>query len=82
MSEISSNEKNEDLERIDRHVFQLSEHYDTVHIFVTRNDGDKDQTRCANRGSGNWCARFGQISEWVIYENERIRQAARPNQES
>lgn len=75
---LSSNERDEDLARLDKHVNQLAEHYDSVQIFVTRMDGANDQTMTANRGAGNWCARFGQISEWVIYEQERIRVAAHP----
>lgn len=75
--DISSNEREEIVALIDKHVNALSEHFDAVHIFVTRNEGDKDQTRCANRGSGNWHARYGQIREWLIYEDQRIRECAK-----
>lgn len=60
-----------------RHVNELSEHFDNVHIFVSTHHGDKDRTRVINQGSGSWFARYGQIREWVIYEEENIRDFAR-----
>jgi hypothetical protein len=70
-----------DVDLIDRHVNQLAEHFDTVQIFVTRSEGDRDQTRCINRGAGNYCARAGQIAEWLVYENEKTRIACREREE-
>lgn len=81
MSGISQNDPDELREMVDRHVNALSEHFDTVQIYVTRQEGEKDQTRGINRGAGNWFARFGQVREWVVYEEERMRECARPNRE-
>lgn len=82
MSEISSNERDEDRDRVKKMVEQLGEHFDTVQIFATRHvPGDDNGTICVNRGSGNWCARYGQITEWVKYEDERIRACARKAEE-
>jgi hypothetical protein len=80
--EIESNQRKEDMDRIDRVVHQLSEHYCTVHVFVSRHEGDKDQTRSVNRGSGSWFSRYGQIREWLVYEDERIRECARQKPEA
>jgi hypothetical protein len=78
MSDVSSNSRDEDLQRVQRHVDQLGEHFDTVQIFCTRHmPAELDGTVCVNRGAGNWQARFGQVNEWVIYETERIRECAR-----
>jgi len=79
--EISSNESDDLVKMLDRHCNELAEHFECVHIFVNRNEGDIDKTRSVNRGAGNWHARYGQIREWLIYEDERIRQCARPTEE-
>lgn len=80
MNDISSNQSNEDMELVKKHVAQLGEFFDTVQIFTSRHmPGDDAGTVTVNRGSGNWCARYGQITEWVKYEDERIRSHARPH---
>lgn len=79
---ISSNEHEGYVKMLDAHCAKLGEHFDTVHIFVTRHEGDRDQTRMVNRGSGTWFSRFGQIREWLIYEEERIRESARKTERS
>ncbi len=73
----SSNEHSELVKMIDKHVNELAEHFDGVHIFVNRNEGHADQSRGINRGAGNWFARYGQIREWVVYEEQRIRECAK-----
>lgn len=79
--EISSNEQEDLVAMLDKHVNALQEHFEHVHIFVGRNESDKDATRSVNRGGGNWYARFGQISEWLVYEKERIRVCARDSED-
>lgn len=77
--EYTKEEREQDVKLLDDCCAKLSEHYDTVQIFFTRNEGSRlDGTVTCNRGSGNWCARYGQIREWLVYEDERIREAARP----
>lgn len=76
--DISSNQQADDLTLIQKHVDQLGEHFDTVQVFCTRHmPAELDGTAIANRGTGNWHARFGQVREWVIYEEEWIREYAR-----
>lgn len=66
-----------DVELIDGYIDQLGEHFDTVQIFVTRHmPAELDGTITVNRGAGNWCARYGQVREWLIYEEEKIRAVA------
>lgn len=75
---ISSNNREADVEMVRKHVEQLGEHFDAVHIFCSRHmPAELDGTICVNQGLGHWHARFGQICEWVIYEEERCRVAAR-----
>ena len=49
------------------HVNQLMEHFDTVHIFVTKfqREGNPDATTNGHWGRGNWFARYGQIIRWL-----------------
>lgn len=67
----AQDEEDEDLKRLQQHCDQLSEHFDTVQIFVTRYDS-KEGTINAQWGSGNWFARKGQVDKWATKENERI----------
>jgi len=54
----------------------LGEFYDTVQIFVTKQQDDGD-TLGNSGGVGNWFARYGQIQEWLILQEERQRHHAR-----
>jgi hypothetical protein len=42
----------------------LMRHFDSVQIFVTRQEPCKN-TLAFSIGSGNWYARFGQVQEWL-----------------
>ena len=60
-----------EIQRVQDAVTALSEHFDTVQIFVTIHrttpEGDlKEGTTSINRGYGNWYARHGQINEWMV----------------
>lgn len=67
----------EDRALIRKHVDELAEHWESVHIFVSQHEGSNDRSRGVNIGAGNWFARFGQIKEWTVYEEERIKMEAR-----
>jgi hypothetical protein len=53
-------------------VSQLMEHFDTVQIFATKVELEKDpdSTLNATWGRGNWFARYGQIQTWVNRKKE------------
>jgi hypothetical protein len=53
------------LRKVDAAVAELSEHCDTVQIFVTLHQGNEAGTCHITRGAGNWFARFGQILGWA-----------------
>ena len=59
---------------LEQHVNQLAEHFDSVQIFVTRSDPQQDGTVNANRGTGNWFTRYGQVRSWLVKADERSRQ--------
>lgn len=78
----------EDLSLLKRHISQLMEHFDSVEIFVTRQEPDslsaehpRGITSATHSGDGNWYARFGQINEWLIQERERIADHFRRDQD-
>jgi hypothetical protein len=57
---------------------ELSEVFDTVHIFCqTHQGGDDGGTLRFSTGEGNWFARYGQIRHWLITEEESTRCHAR-----
>jgi hypothetical protein len=77
---------NEDQSKIDmdllrKHAALLSEHFDSVQIFVTRFEDSDIGTVNAHFGSGNWFTRFGQVHNWLIKETERSRAELRQNEE-
>jgi hypothetical protein len=59
------------------HVARLAEHFDTCQVFVTRHASDEAGTHTFQLGGGNWCARFGQVREWVVKEEARFALDAR-----
>lgn len=68
-----------DLERIEKVAQVLGEHFDTVQIFATRHEpGAKDAgTYRFSAGCGNWYARYGQVREWMLMQDEMAREKAR-----
>jgi hypothetical protein len=58
---------------------QLTEHFDSVRIFVTLTDQDKSGqfTRSCTTGYGNYWASLGYIEHWVNKKKEEARIEAR-----
>jgi len=50
---------------------RLSEHFDSVAIFTTKQNGS--DTQRIHRFSGNWFANFGQIRSWVVAAEKEAR---------
>lgn len=65
-------EEDKDLKIIKNHVAMLSEHFDTVQIFVTNYDGETKETMNGNYGIGNYFARLGQIITWLETQENQI----------
>jgi len=63
-----------ELDRLKSAAESLGEYFDTVHIFTTRHEsGEKNGTLHLNLGVGNWFARYGQVREWVLVQEESAR---------
>lgn len=58
-----------------KHLDFLSEHFDTVQIFITHHNPTREEygTMNISVGTGNWLARYGQIKDWI----NRIDEAGR-----
>jgi hypothetical protein len=67
----------EAFELLRKHVAQLSEHFESVHVFVSVHDGDHKGTFALDYGSGNFYARYGQVKEWIEKNDERTRNIVR-----
>lgn len=52
-----------ELDIVKKHSAQLSEHFESVQIFVTKQR--KEGTESLRWGDGNWFARYGQIVTWI-----------------
>jgi hypothetical protein len=74
-SEDSAQQKELDLAEVKRHARALMEHFDNIQIFVNRHDpkgDDEGGTLNIQWGLGNWFARYGQIREWLVIEENRM----------
>jgi hypothetical protein len=71
--------RDRDIEVLRRHAAQLMEHFETVQIFVTRDK--KKLTQAMNYGDGNFYARLAQAREFVVRQDEYVRQEARGEQD-
>lgn len=56
---------------------RLSEHFENVQIFASNFEQGGEFTSTYQTGTGNWCARHGQVREWMVIQNERMRCRAR-----
>jgi hypothetical protein len=79
--ELSPEERDDVIAILEKHVNALQEHFDQVQIFVSKNEPEREATMTAHRGGGNWYARYGQVKEWAIRQDEIFRIGAR-NSES
>jgi hypothetical protein len=67
-----SNQSNSDW--VEDAVTQLRKKFDCVQIFVSKQCktiGKEDSTFTYSKGTGNWFARYGQVSLWLQFEQEK-----------
>lgn len=60
-------------------INELSEHFDAIRIFVAHRSS-AENTACYTTGRGNFHAQVGQVREWIIRQDEYVREAARAEQ--
>lgn len=66
---------------VEKSVKNLMEHFDTVQVFCSAHRGDSEKTFSTTRCRGSWFTRFGQVKEWVLFEEEKVRACARQSAE-
>ena len=72
---------NPDYLKVKAAVDAISEHFDTVQIFVNRHESSLlDGTMNINYGVGNWFSRYGQVREWCIKQDEYVRERIRKDE--
>lgn len=75
--EEAKRQQDADIAMVQWHVDKLCEHFGSIHIFATRHEsGQLDGTISVNLGAGDWYARYGKVKEWVIIEEQRMREQA------
>ena len=79
---MSESSENAEMKLVDNHVNQLLEHFDTVQIFASRHaPTTHDGTVRMHSGAGNWFARYGQVRDWIVMQEERMRIVVRKEAE-
>lgn len=75
MSEhVTPPDKPDEIEqRIDRILRELEEFCDSVRIFATYRSDKPNVTVELSKGAGSMAAQRGQVTAWIIRENEKIR---------
>ncbi len=58
-------------------VKTLREHFDSVQIFCSRYEFAEEGTTHIARGEGNWFARYGQVRDWLVTEDEQTKEKIR-----
>lgn len=64
---LDDEQRDKKLELIKNQVAVLMGSFDSVQIFCTKFEGGED-TSHYTFGNGNWFSRYGQVREWVLYE--------------
>ncbi len=66
---------------LQKHVDQLMEQFDSVVLFTTRHEqAQSEGTVNLWCGAGNWFARYGQVREWLVRQEEQARINIRTSQ--
>lgn len=64
---------------IDKRVAEIMEVCESVQVSATFKDTDNNVTVCYHTGAGNFYARLGSVQEFLIKQDEYIREHARNN---
>lgn len=63
MSEREDRQADKKYALLENQARLLMQSFETIQIFATKHEGNN--TRHYIFGSGNWCARYGQIRQWI-----------------
>jgi len=63
---MSEQDRKREVKVLNRAINDLSEHFDTVQVFVTKHEpAEEDGTIEYNGGIGNFYARLGHVEMWI-----------------
>lgn len=79
---MNDEEKSDVDKLVQKHADQLSEHFDSVRIFVTVHKGGEDTSYGQTCGKGNFFAQKGQVSEWLAMQEQYERNQADRNEQN
>lgn len=71
--------EDEDIKRLRKVCNELGDFFDTVQIFVTRHESSEGGTVNAKFGVGNYFARYGQVRQWLMKEDEGTKMEMHPD---
>jgi len=55
-------------------IKDLEDHVDSIRIFVNKtSDSNADCISCYTLGKGNFYAQYGQIKEWITFNENKFR---------
>lgn len=67
-----------DMKMVQDAAQSLGEHFDSVQIFASRHEAEVEGgTVSVHYGLGNWYARKGHVSDWILVQEERTREKVR-----
>lgn len=74
---IPKDEGDNDVNLVYKAAQALGEQFDAVHIFASRDEPTTEKgTVRVDAGCGNWYARYGQISQWLLVQDAVAEQEA------
>jgi len=60
--------------KIKQLIKDLEDHVDSIRVFVTKtSDSNADTTSCYTLGKGNFYTQYGQIKEWITFNENKFR---------
>ena len=65
---------NPEIERLcEQFIAHVSEHVESVRVFVTWRDGADESSESFTDGGGNHYAQLGQVREWLLIQDEHAK---------
>lgn len=75
---MTPQESEDILKMVEDIASKLAEHVDSVRIFVTKTgDGSTSNSGAITTGRGNLYAQLGQVKEWILTQDEYVKENAR-----
>lgn len=70
---MDDTQRDKKLEFLQNQVKFMRGHFDTVIVFASHHDDTSGDTSYWVEGSGNFCARYGQVREWMLKQESEFK---------